>query len=777
MTIDVDITTNAALEASYAILYSAFDKKIPFEKRKLLHKTAKDWAKTTPFKIRDEFTEEIKKVAVNNHLTLFTLVFLGALIKGHADVTFIATREMAVDIDLLSVLKNAHIPFYVALNLFKNLPNQLLEDFLPTHVLPKDLLPQFKVKQLKRFSQALFPEIEEHMLENFLNDLLKNIPEIAPYLFKNLSYDIFERFLLANVSSQDLLRTLKEKETLFVNFLKDLILPKFKEKALENFLNDISQNIPENVLLHELTSEVRAKIPQALLNCIPNNTNILNEVPLKDLLRTLPEKQRINFFHVVYDTAAGTFNEIQPQKGATELTQVYDDVYDDGDVDGLPFPVISANMSRTKLPEKYLGPGDGGVRGLIARQTKKWEHMPDVTPLTVTNYLFKENKTYVIFGCGGVGRGAAGALERNGVPKKNITMVDEAEKACIYVKRTDKYTNVYLVSKDQEKIKDALKKAYCVITATGKENCMSIYKPEEIPGLKMNLSTSRDWGTNFPDVLNNGELFNFSLLEYDEFPTDPRLLDLTFSAWGRAGAFLATQPKLANKLYPLYREEQSLTTETEEERELSEQLSMIDRDCLVQWGARYPNIIKPSDLPHDIFAILKVGLNIKKSDAQDSDDQLLADVDKHDGPHHNKSYFTQRRSAASGLNKYLTFFRSSQNDEEEDEDSSFYKRQRTLPPEETVSRSSSPESMLDSSSESSTPTTRSLSPDPEMIISTPLSQQSDVNFSPEQVEILLASNPINPRELSKNFVIGPYMDLSPCDTQELLTTTLPKPGL
>lgn len=555
---------NISLKHSYDVLESAYKHKIPLNKRALLQKTADKWEKSTPFKG--------KEIAFNNHLTLFTLVTLATLIKAQAKITFIATRDMALDGNLLSVLKEANIPFYVALNIFKNLPNHLLANYLP-----------------------------------------------------------------ANNSAKDL-------------------LPAEKEKALENYLNDLSKNIPENKLFKDLEDDVRKQIPQELLNSIP--THLLDKIPLKDFIRIIPEEQRINHFDVVFDTAAGTLNKIKSRKGASELTHVNNEEYaNTNNGNGLSYPVFSADQARTKLLEKRLGTGDGCIRALIRRQRKIWKLIPDMPVETIKAHLF-QNKNYVIMGAGEVGLGVAYSLHREGVPYDRITLIDISKNACaragvegykkVYRLRVtlDVNTNVYQLreptntneSAEQNNIRTALKNAFCIITATGQENCMSIFNPEDISKdtLKINMSTTRDWGLNHKEVLNNGELFNFSLLDDEElptnsehsddkFPTDPRYLDLSFTPWLLLGELLLAPPvRLKHKVYPLYSETGCFSSP---ELKLVEKLSEIERECLLEWSELYPEVAKRHDLPGVIRTLFtKINDNKLGDNASvDAEDKRLLD--------------------------------------------------------------------------------------------------------------------------------------------------------
>ena len=167
-------------------------------------------------------------------------------------------------------------------------------------------------------------------------------------------------------------------------------------------------------------------------------------------------------------------------------------------------PVILVDDSRIKAIETCLGTGEGFLRGMKA--------------LGHTGF---QGRDLVIFGFGKVGRGIAFYSLREGA---HVSVVDDPG---ISVPE-----NVKLISRhDREAVREAVRKAWCVVTATGIRNAMhGNGAAEELlhgPQLVAAMGVENEWGDSLPPdrILNRNVPLNFLLPE----PTRLRYIDPTMA--------------------------------------------------------------------------------------------------------------------------------------------------------------------------------------------------------------------------------------------------------
>ena len=176
-------------------------------------------------------------------------------------------------------------------------------------------------------------------------------------------------------------------------------------------------------------------------------------------------------------------------------------------------PVILVDDSRIKAIETCLGTGDGFLRGM--------------KELGYTDFA---GRKILIFGYGKVGRGIAYYSAREGA---EVTVVDIPE--------TKVQNNIRLVSRfDREAVLEAVRNAWCVVTATGIRNAMDGNGAAEIlrngPQLVAAMGIENEWGDSLvPErILNRNVPLNFLLKE----PTRLRYIDPTMALSNAAAAEL-----------------------------------------------------------------------------------------------------------------------------------------------------------------------------------------------------------------------------------------------
>lgn len=266
----------------------------------------------------------------------------------------------------------------------------------------------------------------------------------------------------------------------------------------------------------------------------------------------IPKEMHVNYFDFVKDCGGGLIGTVTPNIRSDELTHTPPKIYEN-----LKYPVVNVDGGISKLFETFYGTGQAfpdaikevlpndprynaefltwksAIETLGAIQNEPKEKVKE----KVQAYWF-HNKKYVVFGYGKVGTGIANALRKAGVLLENIIVVDMDEIACTRAKFA-KYS-VYKLDSEKKAIKESIKRelqsAFCVVTATGVEGCISQHfeRADFPPNLILaNMGTPFEYGAKFKreEVLNNGNPFNFMR----ETPTDMVFLDAPFELWLRAG--------------------------------------------------------------------------------------------------------------------------------------------------------------------------------------------------------------------------------------------------
>ncbi|MGD9152872.1 MAG: NAD-binding protein [Gammaproteobacteria bacterium] len=138
---------------NYEILYEAYSKKISEKDRQCTTQLSKQWEKSKPF--------HGKKVLLNGHITLSTLIIIDILIRGGAkkvDVT--ATENLVVHEYVLEIMKKAKITFYSEGRIPKNKINNFYDMAFDCGAgLLKEITPKKGMVELTQVDPKLYKNI------------------------------------------------------------------------------------------------------------------------------------------------------------------------------------------------------------------------------------------------------------------------------------------------------------------------------------------------------------------------------------------------------------------------------------------------------------------------------------------------------------------------------------------------------------------------------------------------------------------------------------------
>lgn len=209
-------------------------------------------------------------------------------------------------------------------------------------------------------------------------------------------------------------------------------------------------------------------------------------------------------FDYVLDAAGNFKSSITPRRGAAELTKTGEKIYSDPT---LNYPIINVDRSKIKELETCLGTGEGLIRGLNFFVGNVFHH-----------------QSFVLFGYGKVGRGAARQLTQY---TKQLIIIDSDANAC---ERAAKEGYIALHAKDKTAIDQAVKLAYAIVTATGVKNLItdSYHSAHFKNKLLVNIGVDDEYGPDFKkdEVLNEKRGVNFALQD----PTLMKYMDPIFYA-------------------------------------------------------------------------------------------------------------------------------------------------------------------------------------------------------------------------------------------------------
>lgn len=227
----------------------------------------------------------------------------------------------------------------------------------------------------------------------------------------------------------------------------------------------------------------------------------------------LPQYQ--HYFDVILDCGAYLANILNPKIAFVELTHVESAQYKNRIC-----PVISVDNSYIKRLETIYGTGDGFVRAIQSIYGD-------------TTNFFTE-KRYMIFGYGKVGEGICSGLNREGVPKNNIFVVEVDPKAMALAQSRGYFA--YSLDTHLSQVKKLLSDTIdCAVTVTGiQDSITAFFEQSDFSNVEVlaNMGTYDEWGPAFSAdrVLNNKRPLNFIL----EYPTKILYLDPIFALYACA---------------------------------------------------------------------------------------------------------------------------------------------------------------------------------------------------------------------------------------------------
>ncbi|NIF06679.1 hypothetical protein F3J23_14610 [Chryseobacterium sp. Tr-659] len=210
-------------------------------------------------------------------------------------------------------------------------------------------------------------------------------------------------------------------------------------------------------------------------------------------------------FDVYLDCAAELLPKRPPKIGTVEITGTGTYKYGKNDIS---YPVISIDQSLIKNLEGTLGTGEAFIRAF-----KEITHEENI-----------ENRSFMIFGYGKVGRGIAYHLNKQGA---HVTIVETEEPT---LKRAVSDGFDAISAYDKSIVEDAANRMFCIVTATGRENIISgnynikVFQNKYLA----NMGGDDEFGDGFEDteILCGKKPINFFIAE----PTLLRYLDPVFYA-------------------------------------------------------------------------------------------------------------------------------------------------------------------------------------------------------------------------------------------------------
>ncbi|AHE67467.1 NAD(P)-dependent oxidoreductase [Legionella oakridgensis] len=211
-------------------------------------------------------------------------------------------------------------------------------------------------------------------------------------------------------------------------------------------------------------------------------------------------------FDIALDCCAEVLDmkKITIKKGIVELTQSGGERYKRIP---LPFPVINVDDSNLKKLEGMYGTGEGFIRAIKEKTKQNITH-----------------QSFVVFGFGKVGHGIVKYLLKE---TSQITVIDPSWERLEKAKNLGVQT---LHTSHSDTIKDCVKEAFCIVTATGKANVLSQFLTQEDckHAYLANMGADDEIGEHFngENVLCQRMAINFSL----KHPTLLHFIDPIFYA-------------------------------------------------------------------------------------------------------------------------------------------------------------------------------------------------------------------------------------------------------
>lgn len=226
---------------------------------------------------------------------------------------------------------------------------------------------------------------------------------------------------------------------------------------------------------------------------------------------------------IIMDCAA-SYSHWQPRIGFVELTRSGVEMFRHANK-----PVFVADSGSIKKIETCLGTGESYFRAMKQLGYDQWN-----------------NRKLILFGSGKVGTGILTHAFRLGV---NVTVITKLDSVTEQIKVL---ATQIIDHKDTQKVVEALKDAYAVVTATGIENALEGNCPAKAlidsPALLANMGAKEEFGPSIPTqrVLNHKKTLNFILTE----PTHLKYIDATMALHNEGALYIANNPQASGLIDP-----------------------------------------------------------------------------------------------------------------------------------------------------------------------------------------------------------------------------------
>lgn len=251
---------------------------------------------------------------------------------------------------------------------------------------------------------------------------------------------------------------------------------------------------------------------------------------------------------IILDCAA-SFIKWKAECGYVELTRSGLDYYTQSNK-----RVYLADSGRIKQIETCLGTGESYFRAMASLGYTQWK-----------------DKNIVIFGSGKVGRGLAIYAHKN---HTNITIVTDPSTVTQDVRAI---CDNIIDFKDKQKVNEAIKNAYAIVTATGVpsavENSCDVEILLQSSALLANMGVEDEFGDSIPDerVIENKKPINFILEE----PTHLKYIDATMALHNEGANYLINNADFQGVVIPDSQTENTLLQISAEKGLISEELKVI----------------------------------------------------------------------------------------------------------------------------------------------------------------------------------------------------------
>lgn len=254
-------------------------------------------------------------------------------------------------------------------------------------------------------------------------------------------------------------------------------------------------------------------------------------------------------YDIIMDCAALLISHT-PRIGYIELTRSHTELY--AQVDR---PAFIADSGRVKRIETFLGTGESYFRAMASFGYNDWQ-----------------GRSLVVFGSGKVGQGIIHYANKLGAVVTSIT--DTSDDA----QRPKPHTAPMVDFRDSDAVKQALKGAFAVVTATGVEGAIEkAVEPSvliESKAVLANMGATDEFGNSFPAerVLNGKETINFILND----PTHLKYIDATMALHNYGAEYLVKNRERKGVTEPPVALEQQLLEWTRHYGTIGEELELIN---------------------------------------------------------------------------------------------------------------------------------------------------------------------------------------------------------